>query len=171
MDQCDGIGSLSVDDNKCHIPNPSPENIVGSLPLLPGNNPLFGWWNSKGGSSPTSKSPAPATSTSTSAPASTPTGTAWKYAGCYRDTDARVINGETFANIGTVSNTKCVAHCKDKGFSLSGTEYAGQCFCGNSVNGAQKIEESACNMKCDADANEVCGGPLALSVYSKTGSV
>ncbi len=70
-----------------------------------------------------------------------------------------------------MSNDKCVAHCQKKGFSLAGTEFSGQCFCGNSAVGSKKIAASACNMKCSADAKDTCGGPMALTVFSKDGTV
>ena len=179
LDSCTAAGRLNKDDDKCHIPNPSPEKVDGVLSALPGNNPLFGWWNGNGGSSalPTKPTNSPtSTSSPTLSPSPSPsdggkTASGWKYAGCYQDTGARVINGEPYVNIDQVSNTNCAAHCQKGGWTISGTEYAGQCFCGNTINGAQKLAESACNMKCKGDSNEVCGGPNALSVYSKTGSV
>jgi Domain of unknown function (DUF1996)/WSC domain len=92
----------------------------------------------------------------------------WKYYGCYQDTRARVLSGIKLANIGNhqVTNTKCVAYCSDKGFSMAGTEYGGQCFCGNELVGSSKIDESKCNMPCEGNASETCGGGMALTVYT-----
>src|SRR3569833_1544091 len=258
MDKCPGlIGGLNPDDNKCHLANPSPEKIDGTLSALPGNNPIFSYGASpaggsgsgsgsgsgtgsgyrSSGSKPTSPKPtstkgssggngggaypnqpttppkpvsskaptsvypvvttsvdksgkkhistvwrtrtvtATATVYATHKPTTTPgsstskTVGGYKYAGCYRDTASRVISDERQANIGAVSNAKCVAHCKSQGYALSGTEYGGQCFCGNTIHGAQKIAESECSMKCEGDASDKCGGGWALSVYSKDGKV
>ncbi|KIN03776.1 hypothetical protein OIDMADRAFT_117145 [Oidiodendron maius Zn] len=110
-------------------------------------------------------------------PGSSPTSTSsipagWSYKGCFSDNvNARVLTGITFADIGNhqVTNTKCTTYCGAKGFSLAGTEYGGQCFCGNELVGSSSIAESMCNMACEGDGSQTCGGPNALSVYT-TGS-
>jgi len=98
----------------------------------------------------------------------------WSYHGCFADKkdneSNRVLSGIKFANIGIkqVTTTKCIAYCEAKGFSLAGTEYGGQCFCGNELVGSSAVDEATCSMACEGDAKETCGGSLALSVYSKT---
>jgi hypothetical protein len=119
--------------------------------------------------------------TTVTAPAasSTPTSSSsvangWSYYGCYSDklgNGNRVMAGLEFADIGNheVTNTKCVAYCDAKGFSMAGTEYGGQCFCANTLNtGTSNLDESICDMACEGDDSETCGGSLALSVYSKS---
>lgn len=97
----------------------------------------------------------------------------WSYYGCYSDSlknGARVMTGIEFANVGqhAVTNTKCVAYCGARGYSMAGTEYGGQCFCANTMtSGTQKLDDSKCNMACEGGAGETCGGSLALSVYLK----
>ncbi|KAI9648319.1 hypothetical protein NHQ30_002952 [Ciborinia camelliae] len=96
----------------------------------------------------------------------------YKYAGCYADQEPnRSLSGIEFANLGVdaVSNTACVTYCSAKGFSVAGTEYGGQCFCGDSLP-TKTLEASECNMACDGNGTETCGGGLALSVYSKAGA-
>jgi hypothetical protein len=92
----------------------------------------------------------------------------WKYYGCYQDTRARVLSGIKLANIGNheVTNSKCIAYCGAAGFSMAGTEYGGQCFCGDQLNGSNKLAESECSMPCEGDASETCGGSMTLSVYT-----
>ena len=86
------------------------------------------------------------------APASTSTGGAgndvggFKYAGCFKDASGRALNGKVRPDIGRMSNEKCVAECKKLGFSAAGTEYGGQCYCGNELEGSERLDESACNM-------------------------
>jgi hypothetical protein len=96
----------------------------------------------------------------------------WFYYGCYSDKreGERVLSGIKFANIGNheVTNTKCVAYCDAKGYSMAGTEYGGQCFCGNALSGSSAVDESLCSMPCEGDASETCGGSLTLGVYSKS---
>ena len=117
---------------------------------------------------PSSSTPAPITAPLTNAPAP-----GWKYNGCYTDHPAlRTLSGLVFANLGShnVTSTGCVAYCAAKGFSNAGTEYGGQCFCGNALSGSKVLAPSECSMKCEGDSSQICGGSLALSVYSKGGS-
>ncbi|ESZ92207.1 hypothetical protein SBOR_7416 [Sclerotinia borealis F-4128] len=93
----------------------------------------------------------------------------YTYAGCYADQEpTRALSGIKFANIGlgAVSNTACVSYCSTQGYSVAGTEYGGQCFCGDSVP-SKVLDKSLCAMACDGDEGETCGGGLALSVYVK----
>jgi hypothetical protein len=110
----------------------------------------------------------PATGSGTSDVAS-----GWSYKGCFSDQRFnRVLSGIQFANVGqhAVTNTKCVAYCENAGFSMAGTEYAGQCFCGNELVGSGAVDESQCAMPCEGDESQTCGGSLTLSVYSKEGA-
>ncbi|KAM3076049.1 hypothetical protein ACMFMG_006438 [Clarireedia jacksonii] len=96
----------------------------------------------------------------------------YSYTGCYADSQSsRALSGITFADVGlgSVTNTKCVDYCSAKGYSVAGTEYGGQCFCDNSLP-ATVLDASKCSMACEGNATETCGGSLALTVYSKSGS-
>ncbi|KXX79540.1 WSC domain-containing protein 1 [Madurella mycetomatis] len=95
----------------------------------------------------------------------------FKYAGCYRDSSNRVLSGKVLPKIGAVSNTACVNYCASKGFSIAGTEYGGECFCGNNLSTVEKLDESQCSMACKGEANETCGGDWALTLYTKGGAV
>lgn len=95
----------------------------------------------------------------------------WTYTGCYTDVyNARVLSGITFANLGAhnTTTTGCVAYCDAEGYSIAGTEYGGQCSCGNSLASAStKVGNDKCSMACEGDSTQLCGGGLTLSVYSK----
>jgi hypothetical protein len=91
------------------------------------------------------------------------------YAGCFKDNNDRALNGAVRPNLGPMTNEKCVTHCKSAGFALAGTEYGGQCYCGNELVGSQKLDDSACKVACEGDNTATCGGGWALSVYSKDG--
>lgn len=95
----------------------------------------------------------------------------FKYVGCYKDQSDRVISGKILPNIGQVSNTACVDYCSSKGFSVAGSEYGGECYCGNSLNVVEKLDDAKCNMACKGDGSQKCGGDWALSVFSKGGAV
>jgi len=97
----------------------------------------------------------------------------WSYFGCYSDdSSARVLNGITLAWLGHpgATTSECIEYCSSKGYSMAGTEWASQCFCGNELDGSCQISEDECNMKCNDDESQICGGSLALSVYQKTAS-
>jgi hypothetical protein len=67
--------------------------------------------------------------------------------------------------------TGCVAYCDANGYTVAGTEYAGQCFCGNALGSASvKVSDGLCNMVCEGNKMQLCGGGLALTVYEKGGS-
>jgi len=92
----------------------------------------------------------------------------WTYKGCFQDGSqaSRVLSGVQFANVGKASNTNCVAYCSKAGFSMAGTEFGGQCFCGNELKTSTLLGEEKCNVPCEGDAKQKCGGSLSLSVYT-----
>lgn len=186
MDKCADAGTINNSVNSCNIANLIPEKISGVLEKLPGNNPPTGWGQGEAASSgpsqtasaqtttsvaPTTKSETDSESTTTSTAPAVETGIgSWSYLGCYSDnTSTRALTGVQFADlgIGKVTSTGCMEYCGSAGFSLAGTEYAGQCFCGNKMEGSSKIAADKCDMKCEGDASQVCGGSSALSVYEK----
>lgn len=74
------------------------------------------------------------------------------------------------ANNVTVTNGLCTAACKKAGYTLAGTEYAGECYCGDRfTNGAAQVK-SGCNMPCNGASNEICGGASRLSIWSLIGA-
>ncbi|KAL2135440.1 hypothetical protein VTI74DRAFT_8542 [Chaetomium olivicolor] len=95
----------------------------------------------------------------------------FKYVGCYRDSKDRRLAGEVLPNLGLVSNTACVNYCASKGFSIAGTEYGGECYCGNSISPLEKLDDKECAMKCKGDGKQTCGDDWALSVYTKGGQL
>jgi hypothetical protein len=95
----------------------------------------------------------------------------FKYVGCYKDTSSRALRGEVLPKIGDASNTACVDYCAAKGFAVAGTEYGGECFCGNSLSPLEKLDDGECATACKGDANQTCGGSWALSVYAKGGEL
>jgi hypothetical protein len=94
----------------------------------------------------------------------------FEFAGCFSDGRERTLDGEIRPNLGKITNTACVTYCKSKGWALAGTEYGGQCYCGNELKGATKKDDSACDMPCEGNGSETCGGDWSLSVFSANGS-
>ncbi|KAK7969552.1 WSC domain-containing protein [Apiospora saccharicola] len=94
----------------------------------------------------------------------------WKSMGCY----AEGTNGRTLtyqANTGNSNSAlTCTAACGAAGYTLAGTEYSGQCFCGNSFQNGGAPATSGCSMLCSGNQTEICGGPDRLNVYSSSGN-
>ncbi|KAF8531664.1 hypothetical protein JB92DRAFT_2675225, partial [Gautieria morchelliformis] len=149
--------------------SPSAASPASSDPAAPADprNMTTSAASSPSGATTSAASPS---SSGTSAPNGMAPG--WKSIGCYSDIRyERVLSGITFADLGNgkVTSTGCVAYCDGKGFRLAGTEFGGQCFCGNALVNSTLQPDSSCDMKCEGDASQICGGGLTLSVYSKNG--
>ena len=67
----------------------------------------------------------------------------------------------------------CVAACQEDNFPLAGLEFATQCFCGTAIlgTGAPVSDDEGCNMACQGNATELCGGANRLNVYNFTGTI
>ncbi|KAJ8111688.1 hypothetical protein OPT61_g5771 [Boeremia exigua] len=103
-----------------------------------------------------------------SPPATLPTG--WSYKGCYTDAvGQRTLQGASFAD-GSQDAEECIAFCDDAGYSVAGTEYSSECYCGNAIadTGGPAPNGEGCNMACSGAPGEACGGPNRLSVYERT---
>ncbi|KLO15166.1 WSC-domain-containing protein, partial [Schizopora paradoxa] len=89
----------------------------------------------------------------------------WSYAGCYSD----VVGARTLLNqvtLDSTTNEGCTAACQAQGYTLAGTEYADECYCGNEFSNGGTSEGSGCNMVCSGSSSEYCGGSNRLTVYS-----
>lgn len=113
--------------------------------------------------------PAPIAS---SAPLATPIATGlptnFTYKGCYVDGPGfRILNFQQ-SDDQTMTIASCANKCAAAGYSIAGMEYSYQCFCDNFVRmgGAPAPSESECNTKCAGNADQTCGGPGRLSIWS-----
>jgi len=165
LSECPGlIGGLADQSLSCNIDCPVNEQVLGFMPSLPGDNPINGWGQTNV-DPPSSTSPP--TTTGTAPPPTTTLG--FNYLGCYSDSGSpRTLTGVQFANLGEVSTSACITYCANAGYSMAGTEYASQCFCGNSINSPNAlIGAPYCNMPCSGDASQTCGGSSAMSIWQK----
>ncbi|KAK7924877.1 WSC domain-containing protein [Apiospora marii] len=94
----------------------------------------------------------------------------WNSIGCYSEgTNGRTLTYQ--ANTGNANSAlTCTAACAAAGYTLAGTEYSGQCFCGNSFQNGGAPATSGCSMLCSGNQTEICGGPDRLNVYSSSGA-
>jgi hypothetical protein len=74
--------------------------------------------------------------------------TPWHYAACYVDGQFGRILGYGVAPSTTNTPATCIAACQAQGFTLAGTEYADECYCGNALqDGAtQATADTDCAM-------------------------
>ena len=68
---------------------------------------------------------------------------------------------------GSLTVALCTTACKNSGYTYAGVEYAGECYCGNAIaNGGPAPDGfSGCNMLCNGNSSEYCGGPNRLDMY------
>ncbi|KAK0206918.1 glycosyl hydrolase family 71-domain-containing protein [Desarmillaria ectypa] len=107
------------------------------------------------------------TTASTTAAAATSTSTSWHSIGCIAEgTIGRALSGPSYVQDG-MTPAICTSLC-------SNYDYAGmekECYCGNSYtsNGASGalIASSRCNVMCDGDSSQPCGGPWVLNLWGK----
>ncbi|KAH8659256.1 WSC domain-containing protein [Tricladium varicosporioides] len=97
----------------------------------------------------------------------------WVSEGCYSDSVASRTLANTVATTGggsAMTVALCVDACHTAGYSLAGVEYGGQCYCDNTyINGGPYSSLSNCNMACNGNSTEFCGGPGAMNLYSYGG--
>ncbi|KAG6812809.1 hypothetical protein H0H92_000267 [Tricholoma furcatifolium] len=94
------------------------------------------------------------------------------YGGCWVDNAFGRIMPNEQPTITNNTVPACVAVCAAQNYTLAGTEYSDECYCGNTlVAGAVISTDDTCNSACVGNATQACGGPNRLSVYTSTGSV
>ncbi|KAI9439174.1 WSC domain-containing protein [Lactarius indigo] len=118
-------------------------------------------------------------------PALVPSVGLWNGLGCYNDSvSARALQVRVDAGNTTVGS--CVAACQAQGFSLAGVEFGRECWCGSQLQHGSAFfgnsdgirngnfrnypDEPHCNMACQGDPSEICGGPALLNLYNFTGT-
>ncbi|GAA5890911.1 hypothetical protein JCM6882_008854 [Rhodosporidiobolus microsporus] len=102
------------------------------------------------------------------------TGSFYTYDACY--SDLAYGNRALGAALATERKTAeaCIEACAARGFTLCGVEYHGECWGGNSLHETStKQRESACDLTCWDNPNQVCGGQggstnAAMNLYKLT---
>ena len=93
----------------------------------------------------------------------------WMYQGCYDDASPvwRVL-GLKQPDDPSLTVQSCVWSCHQLGYSISGLEFRNQCYCSNALYYGSALSQSDfdCNMTCNGNVTEICGGINRLSVYS-----
>ncbi|KAG8840047.1 hypothetical protein FRB91_006583, partial [Serendipita sp. 411] len=104
----------------------------------------------------------------TTNPEPTPDGS-WTPAqgGCWTDSTSDRALQHFVGGYEDLTPGKCQVLCESAGFSLSGVEYARECYCGNTIMGSNQPSSGICNMACTGDGDQICGGAGAINIYVK----
>jgi len=91
----------------------------------------------------------------------------WTYQGCYNEgTTGRALTYTPAGlNAATMSVKNCTTACKTAGYKLAGVEYGGECYCGNTLSNGATSASSGCNILCNGNQTEYCGGGNKLNIY------
>ncbi|KAF2267440.1 WSC-domain-containing protein [Lojkania enalia] len=91
--------------------------------------------------------------------------TEFVYSGCFHDSvSSRALPFMAEIEFNNATVEQCTAYCKGNNYRYAGLEYYGQCFCGASVHSAS-APETDCNLPCNGDNSQACGGADRLSIY------
>ncbi|KAH9161006.1 WSC domain-containing protein [Lactarius sanguifluus] len=118
-------------------------------------------------------------------PTRVPSADLWKSKGCYSDSpSARALHARVDAGDTTVES--CVAACEDQQLTLAGVEFGQECWCGSEIENGQTFvgnddgikhgnfrphpDNAYCNMPCQGNPTELCGGAGRLNVYKFKGT-
>ncbi|CAG8676069.1 8201_t:CDS:1, partial [Acaulospora morrowiae] len=95
---------------------------------------------------------------------------ATNYLGCIRDSPycgVRALKGmEKETDNMTVDI--CIDYCRQNNFKYAGLEIGTQCFCDNTYVNITELNPRDCGSSCVGNGSQICGGPLALSIYTVT---
>lgn len=99
----------------------------------------------------------------------------WGSLGCYTDT----VVGRTLAfgmavpgGQANMTQENCQDACHAAKYNLAGVEYSQECYCDNAFKnggGPAPDGDAQCNMACNGNSGEKCGGPNRLNVFSYAG--
>ncbi|KAL2168473.1 hypothetical protein VTG60DRAFT_7209 [Thermothelomyces hinnuleus] len=122
----------------------------------------------RSGTPPPSSTTGAGSTSSSSVPAATGFPEGWSYQGCWIDGKQGRILPHQLPDSQTNSRAACANACAEAGYTVSGTEYAVQCFCGDAIhNGGVETDEADCSTPCPGAPNEKCGAGDRLSIVSR----
>ncbi|KAK4684846.1 glucan endo-1,3-alpha-glucosidase, partial [Tremellales sp. Uapishka_1] len=92
----------------------------------------------------------------------------WSYLYCASESwEQRLLQGFSFSS-SKMTPLLCTNECQTLGFTIAGTEFGDECYCGNAFvgSGGNKGAASKCNVACQGDSSAECGAGWWLSVYT-----
>ncbi|RUS13201.1 hypothetical protein BC937DRAFT_95680, partial [Endogone sp. FLAS-F59071] len=105
-----------------------------------------------------------------SATATSPALASWTYLGCIVDPvyPRALPYGAPGGSVG-MTNALCTSECQAMGCLYARTEYAKECWCGNTIPTSVAPDDNTdCSMTYSSNTSEKCGAPNRLSVYILT---
>ncbi|KAM0211010.1 hypothetical protein ACHAQD_010475 [Fusarium lateritium] len=94
----------------------------------------------------------------------------WRF-GCFSreadTTNRSVLTLEGINHVKPMSIIACQAYCYQLGWNVWGIQNGDSCFCDNRLRmDSQIIDDSKCNVHCNGNTTNVCGGKDAIEVFS-----
>jgi len=90
---------------------------------------------------------------------------------CYFDQASdRLLTGSPLLEIpgDMMTVERCIDGCNAAGYNTAGVEYGRECYCGDMSSISAEVEKiDECNMPCDGNGSEYCGGPNRIFVYQQ----
>ena len=98
-----------------------------------------------------------------------PAGSGWIYKSCYEDSVyARTLSRQLTVPMGN-SVLGCTTACRAAGYKIAGVEWGSECFCDNTINFNRPSGLEGCDIACDGNKLEFCGGSQKLNIYEFEG--
>jgi hypothetical protein len=166
----DGGAPAPDGETQCNMPcNGNQTEICGG----PNRLSMWKWYSGDEttvpvGSASATSAPAGKTSSIAVTPVATGLPQGFEYKGCYVDGIGYRILDYQQPDDQQMTISSCSTLCASAGYEIAGMEYSAQCFCDSIVRmgGQLASSDSDCNTKCAGNADQTCGGPARLSVWS-----
>jgi hypothetical protein len=97
----------------------------------------------------------------------------WTYLACTQEdpTGRALPTSIDFASLEDVTVEKCLDACSAQNFLVAGLQFGEECRCGNvTLPPGMVVDDSQCNLPCNDNANEFCGGAGTNQVYYLPGA-
>lgn len=91
----------------------------------------------------------------------------FSFLGCYTDSvpGSRALSARSTSG-SDMTNEVCAEFCE--GHEYFGTEYGGECYCGDEIgDDSEEVERRECGMLCEGSVVEYCGAGNRLSLYGR----
>ncbi|KAG8741143.1 hypothetical protein FRC11_014947 [Ceratobasidium sp. 423] len=97
--------------------------------------------------------------------AAIPTG--WEATGCVADKEENRVLQDHHTDT-SLTPASCIKSCAASGYKFAGTQFAKECWCGNTLNttGGAGQSSGGCGMSCAGDASQSCGGNYRMNLYT-----
>ncbi|KAK8127746.1 hypothetical protein PG984_008854 [Apiospora sp. TS-2023a] len=82
----------------------------------------------------------------------------YRYTGCAQDNNpGRQLPKQIYVDNVNNTNGNCINACYQAGYTIAGTEYNSECWCGNTMP-SLFVADAQCSYRCTGTVNQTCGG-------------